>query len=43
MISFDPRTKKFKVYNGFVKGGNVQYFVVDADRYIYQDKGGGLG
>ena len=42
VIRFDPRTKKFKVYNGFVKGGNVQYFVVDADRYIYQDKGGGI-
>jgi len=42
VIRFNPRTKKFKVYNGFVKGGNVQYFVVDADRYIYQDRGGGI-
>jgi len=42
VIRFDPQTKAFKVYNGFVKGGNVQYFVVDADRYIYQDQGGGI-
>ena len=42
VMRFDPRTKKFKVYNGFEKGGNVQYFVVDADRYVYQDQGGGI-
>jgi streptogramin lyase len=42
VIRFDPRTKRFKVYDGFAKGGNVQYFVVDADRYVYQDRGGGI-
>lgn len=42
VIRFDPKTREFKVYNGFTKGGNVQYFVVDADRYVYQDKGGGI-
>ncbi len=36
VIRFNPRTRAFKVYNGFEKGGNVQYFVVDADRYVYQ-------
>ncbi len=42
VIRFDPRTKKFRVYPGFEKGGNVQYFAVDADRYIYQDATGGI-
>ena len=42
VIRFDPGTKEFKVYSGFEKGGNVQYFVVDADRYIYEDKDGGI-
>jgi len=42
VMRFDPRTKQFKVYSGFEPGGNVQYFAVDADRYIYQDKGGGI-
>jgi streptogramin lyase len=42
VIRFDPQTRKFRVYNGFEKGGNVQYFVVDADRYVYQDQGGGI-
>lgn len=42
VMRFDPGTKEFRVYNGFEKGGNVQYFVVDADRYMYQDAGGGI-
>ena len=42
VMRFDPGTKEFRVYNGFEKGGNVQYFVVDADRYMYQDAGGGV-
>jgi streptogramin lyase len=42
VIRFDPETEAFRVYNGFERGGNVQYFVVDADRYIYQDKDGGI-
>lgn len=42
VIRFNPEDGKFNIYNGFEKGGNVQYFVVDADRYVYQDKEGGL-
>lgn len=42
VMRFDPRTKTFHVYNGFEPGGNVQYFVVDADRYLYQDEHGGV-
>lgn len=42
VIRFDPTTEAFRVYSGFERGGNVQYFVVDADRYIYQDKDGGI-
>jgi streptogramin lyase len=42
VIRFNPHTKEFKVYSGFEKGGNVQYFVVDADRYIYEDADGGI-
>jgi streptogramin lyase len=42
VMRFDPRTKQFRVYDGFEKGGNVQYFVVDAERYVYQDAGGGI-
>lgn len=42
VIRFDPKTEAFKVYSGFERGGNVQYFVVDASRHIYQDKDGGI-
>ncbi len=42
VISFNTRTRAFRVYNGFEKGGNVQYFVVDAERNVYQDQGGGI-
>ncbi|MBI3576408.1 MAG: hypothetical protein HY083_12260 [Gammaproteobacteria bacterium] len=42
VMRFDPRTKRFRVYDGFEPGGNVQYFVVDADRYVYQDRRGGI-
>ncbi len=42
VIRFDPAKKEFKVYSGFEKGGNVQYFVMDADRYVYEDKDGGI-
>ncbi len=42
VMRFDPATHEFKIYSGFTKGGNVQYFIMDADRYIYQDKSGGV-
>lgn len=42
VIRFDTKAKTFKVYSGFEKGANVQYFVVDADRYIYEDPQGGI-
>ncbi|OGT20448.1 MAG: hypothetical protein A2V90_09545 [Gammaproteobacteria bacterium RBG_16_57_12] len=42
VIRFDTTTREFKVYSGFEKGANVQYFVVDADRYIYEDPQGGI-
>lgn len=42
VIQFDPGTEQFRIYSGFPQGGNVQYFVVDADRYIYQDPQGGV-
>jgi len=42
VMRFYPRTKTFRVYDGFEKGGNVQYFVVDADRNVYQDERGGI-
>ncbi len=37
---FDPKTKKFKIYSGYPKGGNVQYFVLNKDRFPYHDKDG---
>lgn len=42
VISFDTRTEKFRVYSGFEPGANVQYFVVDAERYIHEDEQGGI-
>lgn len=42
VMRFDPRTKQFTVYSGFPRGGNVQYFTMDAERFIYQDAGGGI-
>jgi virginiamycin B lyase len=42
VIRFDPATRDFRVYSGFERGANVQYFVVDAERYIYEDAGGGI-
>jgi streptogramin lyase len=42
VIRFDPTTETFKAFGGFEAGGSVQYFVVDADRYIYEDEGGGI-
>lgn len=42
VIRFDPHTKDFRVYSGFEPGGNVQYFVMDAQRRIYQDADGGI-
>jgi streptogramin lyase len=39
---FDPATKGWKLYSGYPKGGNVQYFVLDKDRNIYRDEGGGI-
>lgn len=37
---FDPQTKTFQIFSGYPKGGNVQYFVLDKDRFIYHDKEG---
>lgn len=39
---FDPKTKRFRIYSGFQKKGNVQYLVLDAERLVYEDKGGGI-
>ena len=39
---FDPVAKTFRIYSGFPSGGNIQYFVLDAHRQIYQDAGGGI-
>jgi streptogramin lyase len=40
VIHFDPATKDFKVYSDFQKGANIQYFVMDAERYIHEDADG---
>ncbi len=37
---FDPKTKTFRIYSGYPKGGKVQYFVLDKNRSIYHDKNG---
>lgn len=42
VIRFDPRDESFRVYSGFERGGNVQYFVMDAQRRIYEDAEGGI-
>ncbi|HEU5337971.1 MAG TPA: hypothetical protein VFU39_01670 [Sulfuricaulis sp.] len=42
VIRFDPGTKEFKVYSDFQKGANIQYFVMDAERYIHEDVGVGI-
>lgn len=42
VMRFDLETEKFQVFNGFEEGSNVQYFVVDVDRYVYEDEGGGI-
>ncbi len=42
VIRFDPSTRQFRVYSGFEPGANVQYFVVDAERFIHEDTGGGI-
>ncbi len=39
VMQFDTETNKFRIYNGFLRDGNVQYFVLDADRNIYEDAG----
>lgn len=38
VMEFDTAANKFRIYDGFTKDGNVQYFVLDADRYVYEDK-----
>ncbi len=40
VIRFNPATREFRVYSDFLKGANIQYFVMDAERYIHEDKGG---
>ncbi|MDH3309296.1 MAG: hypothetical protein OEM48_02970 [Gammaproteobacteria bacterium] len=42
VIRFDPGTKEFRVYSDFQKGANIQYFVMDAERYIHEDVGVGI-
>jgi streptogramin lyase len=42
VIRFDPGTKEFRVYSDFQKGANIQYFVMDAERYIHEDAGVGI-
>lgn len=37
VMEFDAATGRFRIYGGFTKDGNVQYFVLDADRNIYED------
>ena len=37
---FDPVKKTFRVYSGFEKGANIQYFALDAERWVYQDPKG---
>ncbi len=39
---FDVKTRKFRMYSGFPKGWNVQYLALDADRFVYEDDGGGI-
>lgn len=40
VIRFDTVTHQFKVYSDFLKGANIQYFVMNAERYIYEDAEG---
>lgn len=40
VVRFDTARREFKVYSDFVKGANIQYFVMNADRYIYEDPDG---
>ncbi|MBV6492525.1 MAG: Virginiamycin B lyase [Turneriella sp.] len=40
VMEFDPTTNKFREYHGFTPGGNVQYFVLDANRDVFEDKSG---
>ena len=42
VIRYDTATDTFRVYGGFVEGGNVQYFVLDAQRNVYRDETGGV-
>jgi len=42
VMRFDTTRETFKVFSKFVPGSSVQYFVVDKDRYIYEDSGGGI-
>ena len=38
VLRFDLETEEFRAYGGFEPGSSVQYFVVDADRFIHQDE-----
>ncbi len=42
VMRFDPKAETWKTFTGFEPGSSVQYFVVDADRHIYRDAGGGI-
>lgn len=42
VMRFDTATREFRTYSAFQKGANIQYFVMDADRYIYEDATGGI-
>ncbi len=39
---FDAKTRTFKMYSGFPKGWAVQYLTLDAERFVYEDEGGGI-
>jgi streptogramin lyase len=42
VMRFDPVRETFQVFSNFEPGSNVQYFVVDKDRDIYEDGQGGI-
>ena len=42
VMRFDPSAETWHTFTGFEPGSSVQYFVVDADRHVYRDAGGGL-
>ncbi len=37
---FDPGTREFEMFSGFEEGGNVQYLVLDSERFAHEDEEG---